>query len=394
MNNSRPHRQSFAAPRLRRLLFCLFISLFAAGFAVSAPGTAAAEGSKPAKSSAKSANSASKSKNQTKSGNKNTSAKKSAKPAAKSKNDKKSAAKSSKSSSKFSKEEIARYREMPVETWKSPRETSELGLPIAQGYAQPYPYGNLMRQYDGNRCRHRGLDIGAVGEKNGGLGTVVNSATPGVITLIGKAGGDVGEFGKLDKRTGNAKRTGKSYPRQILVPGYGLVYPFSRTYGRWRSGTVIVVRVTDGPLKDYALRYMHLADTRPDLKVGDTVAPGEHIAIMGGTAIMDSWPHVHIDMSDPAGNRVDPAPYFGLKETASHCAAAKKSAKSAKSAKSKQSKSAKPKSAKKSSAPKSSKSASAPKTAARVAKRPRSSYVGTQNAAAAMQTRTLIRSQV
>ncbi len=279
---------------------------------------------------------------------------------------------------------------MMFETWESPRETSELGFPIAQGYAQPYPYGNLMRQYDGNRCRHRGLDIGAVGEKNGGLGTVVNSATPAVITLIGKAGGDVGEFGKLDKRTGNTKRTGKSYPRQILVPGYGIVYPFSRTYGRWRSGTVIVARVTDGPLKDYTLRYMHLADTRPDLKVGDTVEPGEHIGIMGGTAIMDSWPHVHIDMSDPDGNRVDPAPYFGLKETASHCAKSKKSAKSEKSAKSKTSKPAQKSSAKKSSAS----ASGAQKTTAQVVKRPRTSYVGTQNAAAAMQKRTLIRSRV
>ena len=244
---------------------------------------------------------------------------------------------------------------MEFETWESPRGKSELGLPIAEGYAQPYPYGNLMRQYDGNRCRHRGLDIGAVGEKNGGLGTVVNSATPGVITLIGKAGGDVKEFGKIDKRSGTTKRTGKTYPRQILAPGYGVVYPFSRTYGRWRSGTVIVVRVTDGPLKDYTLRYMHLADVRPDLKVGSKIEAGEHIALMGATAIMDSWPHVHIDLTNPEGQRVDPASYIGLQETISHCSNASVSKKnSTKSAKKK------------------------PAKTAEVVKRPRQSYVGTQ----------------
>lgn len=265
---------------------------------------------------------------------------------------------------------------MEFETWESPRGKSELGLPIAEGYAQPYPYGNLMRQYDGNRCRHRGLDIGAVGEKNGGLGTVVNSATPGVITLIGKAGGDVKEFGKIDKRSGTTKRTGKTYPRQILAPGYGVVYPFSRTYGRWRSGTVIVVRVTDGPLKDYTLRYMHLADVRPDLKVGSKIEAGEHIALMGATAIMDSWPHVHIDLTNPEGKRVDPASYIGLQETISHCSNAsvskKNSTKSGKSNKAaKSGKSNKAKSSTKSAKKK-------PAKTAEVVKRPRQSYVGTQ----------------
>ena len=217
------------------------------------------------------------------------------------------------------KSESEQYKSMPLETWDSPRGTSELGLPIMEGFAQPYPYGNLMRQYDGNKCRHRGLDIGAVGSKNGGLGTVVNAVTHSKVTLIGKAGGDVKQFGRKDTRTGMVVRTGRKYPRQIYVPGYGLVYPFTRNYGRWRSGTVVVTRVLDGPLKDYVIRYMHLADVRPDLRVGMELEAGEHLGIMGGTAVMDSHPHVHIDMETPDKKRVDLGPYIGLKGTGTHC---------------------------------------------------------------------------
>lgn len=293
----------------RRFLLFLLVAIFASAL----PNDAFAEEKKPAMPMAKEHSSAN---------NQKTSTGKSQPSEKKSDEEPKS---SIRSSSNFSKAEIERYRAMPYQTWESPRGISELGLPIAEGYAQPYPYGNLMRQYDGNRCRHRALDIGAVGEEFGGLGTVVNSATPAVVTLIGKVGRDVKEFGRVDKRSGMAKRSGKMYPRRLLVPGYGVVYPFSRTYGRWRSGTVLVVRVTDGPLKDYTLRYMHLADVRPDLKVGSKIEAGEHIGLMGGTAIMDSWPHVHIDLTDPNGKRLDPAPYIGLQETISHCSKGKSS---------------------------------------------------------------------
>ncbi len=257
------------------------------------------------------------------------------KKASKSKKTSKSAPKkaSKSSSSSFSAEEIAKYKAMPVETWESPREISEKGLPIAEGFAQPYPYGNLMRQYNGNKCRHRGLDIGAVGEVNGGVGTVINSATKAKVTLIGRTGQNTGEFGKLDKRRGIVKRTGKKYPRQILAPGYGIVYPFSRTYGRWRSGMVIVTKVLEGPLKDYTIRYMHMADIRPDLKVGSIVEAGEHIALMGGTAVMDSWPHMHIDMETPDGRRADLAPYIGLPDTSKSCTGKTNSKKSKKTKK-------------------------------------------------------------
>ena len=320
---------------------------------------------------------------------KKASSKKSGASSKKSKKSKKGKASSESSSSsqlEFSAEEIEQYRAMPFETWESPRETSTIGLPIEPGFAQPYPYNNLLRQYDGNRCRHRGLDIGTVGEKNGGMGTVVNAVVRSKITLIGKTGGDIGEFGRQDKRGGDAIRTGRKYPRQILVPGYGIVYPMSLDYGRWRSGTVVVTKVLDGPLKDYTIRYMHLATVRPDLKVGDIVDAGEHLALMGSTAVMDSPPHVHIDMETPTGARDDLAPYIGLHETKSHCGSSKSSKNSKKSSKSSKSSSKKSssKSAKKSSASKSVSSTG-------ITKRSRESYVQNSKPAVAPETRELQR---
>ncbi len=271
-------------------------------------------------------------------------------------------AKSTNSKASFSKAEIERVKNLPYETWESPHTTSELGLPIEPGYVQPYPYGNLMRLYNGNRCRHRGLDIGTVGSENGGMGTVINSATPGVITFIGRTGQDTFNFGKADTRAGTTRRTGKTYPRQILVPGYGLVYPFSRNYGKWRSGTIIAIRITQGPLKDHIVRYMHLAAVRPDLHVGDSVQAGEHIALMGGTAILESWPHVHIDLETPDRKRTDLAPYIGLPHTGAEC---KKLPNPPKKSASKSSRSSK-KSA--------SKSARSSKKSAKSTVRPRKSY--------------------
>ncbi|MBR4985274.1 MAG: peptidoglycan DD-metalloendopeptidase family protein [Proteobacteria bacterium] len=219
------------------------------------------------------------------------------------------------------------------------------------------------------------------------MGSVVNAVVRSKITLIGKTGGDIGEFGRQDKRTGDAIRTGRKYPRQILVPGYGIVYPMSLDYGRWRSGTVVVTKVLDGPLQDYTIRYMHLATVRPDLKVGDIVEAGEHLALMGSTAVMDSPPHVHIDMETPTGARDDLAPYIGLKETKSHCGSSKSSKNSKKSTKSS-------KTSSKKSSGKSTKTSGASKTVsgAGITKRSRESYVQKATASAvAPETRELQR---
>ena len=355
-------------------------------------GTGSSSASAPSKVSEKKSSSGSSQKSQGKY-SKSTQSKaskktsKNTKKGSKSKKGKASSEESSSSQLEFSAEEIEQYRAMPFETWESPRETSTIGLPIEPGFAQPYPYGNLLRQYDGNRCRHRGLDIGTVGEKNGGMGSVVNAVVRSKITLIGKTGGDIGEFGRQDKRTGDAIRTGRKYPRQILVPGYGIVYPMSLDYGRWRSGTVVVTKVLDGPLQDYTIRYMHLATVRPDLKVGDIVEAGEHLALMGSTAVMDSPPHVHIDMETPTGARDDLAPYIGLKETKSHCGSSKSSKNSKKSTKSS-------KTSSKKSSGKSTKTSGASKTVsgAGITKRSRESYVQKATASAvAPETRELQR---
>ena len=291
----------------------------------------------------------------------------------------------------FSKEEIEKYRAMPYEVWTSPRTISEIGLPIEPGFAQPYPYGNLMRQFcGGDKKRHRGHDIGVVGEKNAGMGTVINAIVRSQITLIGKTGEDIGEFGKLDKRSGTTTRTGKTYPRQILAPGYGIVYPFSSNYGRWHSGMVIVTRVLDGPLKDYTVRYMHMGAIRPDLKVGDIVEPGEHIALMGGTAVMDSPPHVHIDAETPTGLRVDLGPYIGIppspikcRGTVSNPAPPRKSKSSKKSGSTKKSGSSKKSGSAK-------KTSSSGKSSGTIKKRTRASYMQRTEQESA-QTRTLAR---
>lgn len=216
---------------------------------------------------------------------------------------------------------------MSYETWHQPDPLlSEHGLPMQEGFVQPYSYGNLMRQFNGGKnCRHRGLDIGVVsnvsptGSVNGGLGTPISAVTRSVVTLIGRTGGNVGEFGKLDTREGTTVRGGKTYNRSMNVPGYGRVHLFSRNYGRWRSGNVIVTKVLDGPLKDYTIRYMHMGAIRPDLKVGAIVEAGEPIAIMGSTAVLDSTPHLHMDMENPKGERRDLAPYIGLPDTSLSC---------------------------------------------------------------------------
>jgi hypothetical protein len=59
-------------------------------------------------------------------------------------------------------------------------------------------------------------------------------------------------------------------------------------------------------------------------------------AYLAYTAVMDSWPHMHIDMETPDGRRADLAPYIGLPDTSKSCTGktnAKKSKKTKKKAK-------------------------------------------------------------
>jgi murein DD-endopeptidase MepM/ murein hydrolase activator NlpD len=194
-------------------------------------------------------------------------------------------------------------------------------LEAVEALTVPYPLTNPLRGF--GRCRrgkrrHPAFDIGGVGE-HGGLGTRIVSMAPAVVTFIGRGADDPHKFGRPDRRSGMATRGTHDYPRSRVIDGYGRVYFFTRSYGSWRSGNVIVTRVLEGPYLDYEIRYMHLADIHPALKVGDNVAAGQEIGLMGGTAVQESCPHVHVDMTDTQGNRVDVKALLGLDEPHGPC---------------------------------------------------------------------------
>jgi murein DD-endopeptidase MepM/ murein hydrolase activator NlpD len=107
------------------------------------------------------------------------------------------------------------------------------------------------------------------------------------------------------------------------VPGYGRVYFFTRDYGSWRSGTIIVTEALEGPMAGYRFRYMHLGAIHPGLQVGDEVEAGQELGLMGGTAIQTDSPHVHIDIEDLDADRVDVAPLLGLPADNSRCTTAR-----------------------------------------------------------------------
>jgi murein DD-endopeptidase MepM/ murein hydrolase activator NlpD len=60
-----------------------------------------------------------------------------------------------------------------------------------------------------------------------------------------------------------------------------------------------------GGLEGYAIRYMHLGAIRPDLKPGMVVEAGDELGVLGGTAVQDSLPHVHLDVTSPSGVALD-----------------------------------------------------------------------------------------
>jgi hypothetical protein len=191
--------------------------------------------------------------------------------------------------------------------------------PFAQsGVVLPYSIDNLWRGFTGGNCRHQALDFGGIGPE-GGIGTPIVSMARSEIVMLGLAELEPGKFGKPDKRKGKTKRGKRSYSRVLEVEGYGKVYPFSRSKGSWGSGTTIIARALDGELAGYTLRYMHLAAVHPSLKVGDIVEAGQEIALLGGTGSQNAGPHLHLDIEDPQGRRVDPAWVLGLVEEPATC---------------------------------------------------------------------------
>ena len=184
------------------------------------------------------------------------------------------------------------------------------------GVVAPYAVSNIFSTY--SDCRsggrtHAGLDIGGVGP-NGGIGTPVYAMARSKVTYIGRPEDDPAKFGQPDDHDGHVQRGPRSMklPRRQTVSGYGVVNFFTRTYGSWRTGTIIVMEAIEGPLNNHRIRYMHLGAVHPELRVGDIVEAGQEVGLMGGTAVQHDMPHMHIDIEDAQSRRVDVAPFIGL----------------------------------------------------------------------------------
>lgn len=194
--------------------------------------------------------------------------------------------------------------------------------PIPPGFVLPYAvervYGTFGDCRSGGRRQHSGIDLGGIGE-NAGLGTPVRAMARARVTMIGRPDEDPGRFGRPDTRSGNVERNGELLPRVLPVSAYGNVAFFTRDYGSWHSGAIIVTEVIGTELDGYQIRYMHLGAVHPELREGDVIEAGQELGLMGGTAIMHDHPHVHIDIEDEDGERIDPAPYVGLAPDTHRC---------------------------------------------------------------------------
>lgn len=192
-----------------------------------------------------------------------------------------------------------------------------------RGIVQPYPLTNVFSTF--GDCRpggrtHAGLDVGGVGQE-GGIGTPIYAMSRAKVTYIGRPEDDPEKFGQPDEGKGYTQRGPRSMklPRSREIPGYGLVNFFTRTYGSWRTGTILVMEGVEGPLKGHRIRYMHLGAVHPELRVGDMLEGGQEVGLMGGTAILHDMPHVHIDIENAKGERIDVAPLIGLPSDNTRC---------------------------------------------------------------------------
>jgi murein DD-endopeptidase MepM/ murein hydrolase activator NlpD len=193
--------------------------------------------------------------------------------------------------------------------------------PLPPGVALPYPIDRIFGTF--GDCRpggrqHQGLDLGGVGP-HAGLGTPVRAMVRSEVVAIRRPEDDPAQYGRRDTRSGTVERSGQQLPRSLWVPGYGRVYFFTRDYGSWHAGETIELRAIDTGLAGHTIRYMHLGATHPEVRVGDVVEPGQEIGLMGGTAVLQSLPHVHIDIEDAAGRRVDVAPWLGMEPDRRRC---------------------------------------------------------------------------
>lgn len=194
---------------------------------------------------------------------------------------------------------------------RTPQQTAE---PTIGGYVIPYDTSRVISDHwscRSNRRRHRGIDIAGVGQ-NAGLGAPVVSMARARITHLGSPEMDAGRYGRRLTDRASVVRGGETLPTRGQVPGYGTVSFFTENYGSWHTGVIVSTLVLDGELAGHEVRYMHLAAFEPSLRVGSVVQPGQELGIMGGTAILESTPHVHMDAEDADGRRIDLARFLGL----------------------------------------------------------------------------------
>lgn len=182
----------------------------------------------------------------------------------------------------------------------------------------PYliPVGETTVMSDFWDCRergrqHRGIDFAGVGQQLG-LGDPIVAIGRSRVTGLGRPEEDPVRFGRPLQRRQTTVRGGEELPTSAVIDGYGRVYFFTENYGQWHSGAIVITELLDGPLAGHQVRYMHLGAVAPDLQIGTILEAGDELGLMGGTAILHSGPHVHVDAEDPLEVRIDLAPFLGL----------------------------------------------------------------------------------
>ncbi|MBL8787566.1 MAG: hypothetical protein JNJ59_21865 [Deltaproteobacteria bacterium] len=193
---------------------------------------------------------------------------------------------------------------------------------LDDGMVLPYPLDNLFRGWVEctGRGHHKALDIGGVGP-DGGLGSIVRAMGPGKVVDLGLPADDPTRFGTPLTGVDQVVRGRETLPAWKDVPGYGKVWFFTRDYGAHRSGGFIAIRISDGPLEGHEVRYLHIAAVRRGLKIGDTVEAGEELGLLGGTAVLDAPPHLHLDIETRDGTPLDVGRILGIGPTRVPCGA-------------------------------------------------------------------------
>lgn len=215
----------------------------------------------------------------------------------------------------------ARAEDPRVPTEATPQELHGV-FRLDTGVVLPYPLDNLFRGWVEctGRGHHKAIDIGGVGP-DGGLGSVVRAMGRGKVTQIGMPADDPARFGTPLEGVDVVTRGRHRLPASKDLPGYGTVHFFTRDYGRHRSGGVVSIRITEGVLAGHEVHYLHLAAARPGLTVGDTVEAGDELGLLGGTAVLDAPPHLHLSIDSPEGKELDVGRIFGIGATRVPCRA-------------------------------------------------------------------------